>query len=188
MGESIYLVTGNDDKYNIALSIFKEYDLELDRINIDTPEIQSLRVEDVSLYSCSYAYDKANSIVITSDVGYYIKSLNGFPGPYLKDVNKMLSSSDILKMMEDIKDREIILKECITVMGPNIETKQFICEDIAKIALESYGEGSTFDKIVILGNDELPMSMKSEEEKRKYFIDKLSIYSDVAEYICGFFD
>ena len=110
----IIIGTGNIGKYNIANNIFKEKGLNLMQEKIETPEIQSYNVEDVSAYSALYASKTLNKPVIKSDVGYFISALNGFPGPFVKYINGMLSSEEILKLMENKVDRTIILKECLT--------------------------------------------------------------------------
>ena len=99
--KKVTMITGNMGKWKIASDIFKKYNVELEHIKMDTPEIQSHDVEEVSKYSAEYASNKLNIPVIKSDVGYYIDELGGFPGPFLRYINDMLESEDILKMMEN---------------------------------------------------------------------------------------
>lgn len=179
----IIIVTGNIGKYNIANNIFKEKGLNLMQEKIETPEIQSYNVEDVSAYSALYASKTLNRPVIKSDVGYFISALNGFPGPFVKYINGMLSSEEILKLMENKVDRTIILKECLTYATPKGETKQFINEEKASIALKAYGTGSAFDRIVVFEGQELPKSMNTDEEDLEHFKKSLKIYEDMAEYL-----
>ena len=179
----IIIVTGNIGKYNIANNIFKEKGLNLMQEKIETPEIQSYNVEEVSAYSALYAAEKLNNPVIKSDVGYFIPALNGFPGPFVKYINGMLSSDEILKLMENKVDRTIILKECLTYATPTGEIKQFINEEKASIALNAYGTGSAFDRIVIFEGQELPKSMNGDEENLEHFKKSLKIYEDMAEYL-----
>lgn len=82
--KNVTMVTGNMGKWKVASDIFKKYDIELLHEKMDTPEIQSHDVEDVSKYSAIYAANKLNKAVIKSDVGYFIEALNGFPGPLFK--------------------------------------------------------------------------------------------------------
>ncbi len=86
-------------------------------------------MEEVSAYLALYAAKRLNNSVIKSDVGYFIPALNGFPGPFVKYINGMLSSEEILKLMENKVDRTIILKECLTFVTPTGEIKQFINEE-----------------------------------------------------------
>lgn len=177
------MVTGNMGKWKIASDIFKKYNVKLLHYKMDTPEIQSFDIEEVSKYSALYAAKELNKSVIKSDVGYYISSLNGFPGPFLKYINHYLTSEEIIKIMRGKKNRNIILKECLTFATPSGKTKQFINEEVATIATKAYGEGTTFDRIVIFKGDKLPKSMNTDEENYKHFEEKLIIYDKMAKYL-----
>ncbi len=180
---SITMVTGNLGKWKIASEIFSKYKINLLHEKMDTPEIQSQSVEEVSEYSALYAAKKLNTPVIKSDVGYYIEELNGFPGPFLKYINSMLTSEDIIKLMVNKHNRTIKLKECLTYATPEGEVKQFLSIEEATISTEPKGKGSTFDKIVIFKGQTLPKAMNSEEENFKHFQEQLKIYDEVAKYL-----
>ena len=181
--KQVTMVTGNLGKLKVAKEIFKAYNIELLHEKMDTFEIQSMDVCEVSKYSALYASKKLNKDVIKSDVGYYIEELNGFPGPFLRYINETLTSSDIIKMMEGKTNRKIILKECLTYASKDGKIKQFINEEEATISNKPYGIGTTFDKIVIFKEDTLPKSMKTEEENYKHFEKTLTIYNKMAEYL-----
>ncbi len=181
--EEITLVTGNLGKWKIASNIFKKYNIKLLQEKMKTPEMQSYDVEEVSKHSAIYAAKKLNKPVIKSDVGYYIEDLNGFPGPFLKYINGMLTSEDILKLLENKQNRKIKLKECLTYADENGKVKQFISIEEATISTTSMGEGSTFDKIVILQGDKLPKAMNTEEENLKHFEKQLVIYDAMAKFL-----
>ena len=183
--KQVIMVTGNMGKWKIASDIFRKYNVELLHHKMDTPEIQSFDVEEVSKYSAQYAAKKLNKPVIKSDVGYYISSLNGFPGPFLRYVNHYLTSEEVLKIMRGKKDRKIVLKECLTFASPTGEIKQFINEEIATISTKAYGEGTTFDRIVVFKGDKLPKSMNTDEMNYKHFEETLVIYDKMAKYLEG---
>lgn len=71
--KQVTMVTGNLGKLRIAKEIFKAYNIELLHEKMDTFEIQSMDVCEVSKYSALYASKKLNKDVIKSDVGYYIE-------------------------------------------------------------------------------------------------------------------
>ena len=181
--EKVTMITGNMGKWRVASDIFSKYDITLEHIKMDTPEIQSHDVEEVSKYSAEYAAEKLGIAVIKSDVGYYIEELGGFPGPFLRYANDMLKSEDILKMMEGKYNRTIYLKECLTFACPGSETKQFINVEKATLSEKAYGEGTTFDRIVIFDGQKLPKSMNSSEDNFKHFESNLIIYDEAAKYI-----
>lgn len=181
--KKVIMVTGNLGKWKIASDIFKKYNVELLHKKMDTPEIQSHDVEEVSKYSAEYAAKKLNKPIIKSDVGYYIEALNGFPGPFLRYINDYLSSEEILRLMEDKENRVIYLKECLTFATPNGNIKQFLNIEKATISKKAMGSGTTFDRIVIFKGDSLPKSMNSEEKNYKHFEENLIIYDKMAKYL-----
>ena len=62
---------------------------------------------------------------------------------------EILTSSDIIKMMEGKTNRKIILKECLTYASKDGKIKQFVNEEEATLSDKPYGSGTTFDKIVM---------------------------------------
>ncbi|MBU5225066.1 hypothetical protein KQI36_00110 [Clostridium senegalense] len=83
----IIYVTGNNLKFEIAKKVFEGSNINLIQKKLDTPEIQSFNVCDVATYSAKWASEKLNSSVIVTDAGFYVNSLRGFPGPYIKYIN-----------------------------------------------------------------------------------------------------
>lgn len=181
--KEITMVTGNLGKWRVASDIFSKFNIKLCHEKMDTPEIQSHNVEDVSLYSAKYAASKLNKSVIKSDVGYYIEELNGFPGPFLRYANEMLTSEDVLKMMEEKENRTIYLKECLTFASPDGKTKQFVNIEKASLSEVAMGEGTTFDRIVVFDGETKPKSLNTEEENYAHFEKTLTIYYDMAKYL-----
>ena len=181
--KQVTMVTGNIGKWQVASEIFKKYNVELLHEKMDTFEIQSHEVEEVSKYSALYAAKKLERPVIKSDVGYFIEALNGFPGPFLRYINDYLTSEEILKLMEDKENRTILLKECLTFATPDGEYIQFVSIEKASISKISMGSGTTFDRIVIFDGYDKPKSMNSEEENLKHFEKQLDIYDKMAKYL-----
>lgn len=179
----LIFVTGNLGKWKVAKDIFDKYNINLLHEKIDTPEIQANDVVEVSKYSALCAAKKLNKPVIKSDVGYYIEELGGFPGPFLKYINDMLTSEDILNMMKTKNNRKIYLKECLTYAEPNGFIKEFLNVEEATLAYEAAGSGSTFDKIVIFEEENHPKSLNSEEENFEHFKKTLVIYDECAKFL-----
>lgn len=82
MKQKLAFVTGNKYKFEVVRKVLAEQGVTLVQQNLDTPEIQSANVEEVASYSATWASDRLQKPVIITDAGYYIKALNGFPGPY----------------------------------------------------------------------------------------------------------
>lgn len=142
-------VTGNQDKLKQAQDALGSHHIHLTAEKVDTPEIQSMDCAEIARFSAQYASRKLNKPVVTSDAGYFIKSLGGFPGPFIKFVNNWLDPEDILKMMENKKDRSVSSPISISYCKPGEEPVSFTSVSYGEIASEPKGEGSTIDKIYI---------------------------------------
>lgn len=141
--KSLIYVTGNSYKFETAKEILNKSNISLIQKDIDTPEIQSTEVEEIAKYSAKWAAEKLNHPVLVTDGGFYIEALNGFPGPFIKYINKWLTSDQILKLMEGIQNRKIIVKECLAYCEPGNEPKTFTSILEGKIALQKGKSGRT---------------------------------------------
>ncbi len=137
-------------KFDIANSVFSKSKINLVQKNLDTPEIQSFHVKEIAKYSAKWARDNLNSDVMVTDAGFYINSLNGFPGPYIKYINKWLTIEDILKLLENKEDRSIVVKDCLVYCSKSGDIKIFKNEINGIITKEVKCEcGSIIDRLVI---------------------------------------
>lgn len=95
---------------------------------MDTPEIQSESVEEIAAFSARWAADTLKKQVVVSDGGCYIEALNGFPGPFIKYINKWFSAEDMLNLMKNKKNRRVVWKDCLAYCEPGKKSKTFICD------------------------------------------------------------
>ncbi|NOU98083.1 hypothetical protein GC093_33360 [Paenibacillus sp. LMG 31456] len=161
--EIIY-ATSNAVKFEIATTVLRETNMTLKQSNIDVPEIQSMKVEDIARFSSIWARDKLGSSVIVTDVGLYINALNGFPGPFVKFANYWLTAEDVIKLLEDKEDRTVYIKECLAFCEIDSEPLIFQKQIKGTITKEIRSEnGSLMDKLVIPENDSLLLDIPSNE-------------------------
>ena len=179
----ICFVTGNTGKWEIGRDIFANYGLELNQAKIETPEIQSLDVNEVASYSAQYVAQKLGPPVIKSDVGYYITALKGFPGPFIKYINQTLMEDDLLRLMEGIKDRSMVIRECLAYADPNGFTKCFTHEQKATIANQADGSGSSIDKIMILDGFTKTRAALDPKEVVEFWKKSLTLYHEMAQFL-----
>jgi len=78
----IKFVTSNSHKYEEAKALFKSKNIELSWVKMEYEEIQAEDNELICRDSCMKLTEKIDSPFFIDDTGLYIKSLNGFPGPY----------------------------------------------------------------------------------------------------------
>lgn len=185
--KSLIFVTSNPHKFEVAKNSLRSIGYEAIQVKLDTPEIQSVDVVEVALYSAKWAADKLGKPVTLMDAGYYIEALNGFPGPFIKFINKWLSSEDILRLMNGKTNRNISMKFCLAYCEPTKTAVTFLSEvrgTIAQKAFKSDKVGVTpIDEILIPEGFDKTDSLISKEDMVKFWSKTESYWKDLVEYL-----
>ena len=183
MPKPVFL-TGNSIKLRLAKAIWSKYNFDFDHQKLEVPEIQSESTEEIAEYSAKWGANKLQRPVIVNDVGYYIQGLNGFPGPYIKYINKWLTSGDILKMMENKANRRLEIHDVLSYCEPNSEPITFICKLYATIGTQALGKGDNpIDEIMIRDGFDKAQSLVNFEETFDYWVENVTCYHDLAKYL-----
>lgn len=168
----INYVTKNKYKIMLANKIFKDLDVKIEQVDLETPEIQSLDCEEVSKYSCKYACEKLNKPVLKNDSGLVINALNGFPGALAKYCEDTIKAEGFVKLLEG-KDKSCYWIEVLSYCEKGQDPISFT--SITKGTISDFvreGRGYDYDKIFIPENDTRTFSEMTEEEQASFFDDK----------------
>jgi len=92
-------------KVLVAEKALETNKIELEQIEIDTPEIQSMDVKEVASFSAEWAANKLGKAVIKEDSAFCIEALNNFPGTFAAYIDKTIGEDGIMKLMNGIKNR-----------------------------------------------------------------------------------
>ena len=76
-------------------------------------ELTALNVELGELTPAVEAYNALQSPLVVTDDSWIIPGLNGFPGPYMKQVNDWFTPDDWLHLTSGLADRRVILRQII---------------------------------------------------------------------------
>jgi XTP/dITP diphosphohydrolase len=184
MSVQVHLVTTNQKKLLTAQSVLKDYsvNLEILPLNYEAPEIQSFDVQEIAAFTAQYIANKENKTVLVTDVGYYINSLKGFPGPYIKQINHYLTSEDLLKLLEGKTDRSFVMRECLGFCIPGNDPVTFLTESFGTISYEALGEGSSIDRIMIRQGMDKVQTQYSLETMIEYYSKHLTHFNQFGEY------
>ncbi len=79
--DDLTLVTGNPNKLEEARRITG---VEIEGVEIDLPEIQSLHLEEVLRAKADEAWRRVGRPVVVEETGLELVAMNGFPGPLVK--------------------------------------------------------------------------------------------------------
>jgi len=171
--KTIYFVTGNENKYREVKNIIGD-SFDLQRVDVDTVEIQSASLMEISKAKAKSAYEQTGKPVVVEDVGFYIKALNGFPGPFIKFVEKSMGNGGTIELLGDRENR----KAYVRVLALYHDGKEFIVgEGIVNGELTREvreGEGWGFDHTFIPEGHDKTFSEMGLEEKNKISHRKLA--------------
>lgn len=171
----ITFITGNKHKVIEAENIFKDYDINLEHVDLGYCEPQGT-LEEVAISGAKYASHKLNKPVIVEDAGLFIKALKGFPGTYSSYVQETLGNQGILKLLDGVDDRYAEFRSVIGYCAPNSEPKIFLGKVIGEIAVEEKGDlGFAFDPIFYVPDEDKTFGELTTEEKNQFSHRKNSL-------------
>ncbi len=164
----ILFITGNKHKYGEVLPIADKLGFRILMKPGYKLEIQSNKLEEISLTAALEAYKYLKKPLMVEDAGLFIDALNGFPGPYSSYVFKTLGCDGILKLMTGIAARNAVFRSVVTLIYPPfLIVEQGACP--GTIASEKRGErGFGFDPIFVPEGDNRTFAEMSIEEKNRY--------------------
>jgi XTP/dITP diphosphohydrolase len=106
MMKEIYFASSNSNKYREIEPILSHYGIISHFVKMSLQEIQSESVLRIAKLKSTNAFGYLQKPVIIEDDGFYICSLNGFPGQYSSYVYRTLGNQGLLKLMENKRDRK----------------------------------------------------------------------------------
>lgn len=109
--KKIIFVTSNDGKVSTARQFLKG--VELVKHNADFIEPRSDDIKEISYQKVLQAHKMVSLPCIAEDSGFFVNSLNGFPGSYVNHVLGTIGISGLLKLMEGASDRTCFFRSCL---------------------------------------------------------------------------
>lgn len=182
MSQTICLVTGNPLKVEVAKNSLAKFGINVEQLNIDTPEIQSDNTEEVAKYSVKFAADKSGKPVIKNDFGMFIESLNGFPGPFVKYINKWLSAEQFIKLYEKEENKKASFIDALGYCEPGKDPICFISKTYGTLQTTAQGEnGNMVDSLFIPDGFTKTIAELTKEESLKLWDNDR--YMELAKYL-----
>ena len=94
------MVSTNKNKVASIARDLKKYGIKLRHINMSLPELQSNDFNQVAMEKARVAFKAIGKPCIVQDSGFFVTSLNGFPGVLTHPVLDMIGIDGILKLTE----------------------------------------------------------------------------------------
>ncbi|MEX0895671.1 MAG: non-canonical purine NTP pyrophosphatase [Patescibacteria group bacterium] len=148
--KSLAFVTTNDGKFRSFSSHFNLEGWKIIQEKIITPEIQSDSTESIAVSSAEFATKILNMPVAKEDVGLYISSLNGFPGPFLNQVESWFKNEDFERLLSNSSETPAYWQYSIALAIPGYQTKVFTTQHHGTMINKIKGKaGYISDKLFI---------------------------------------
>lgn len=90
-------ITGNDNKFNEVKAIIPE----IEQLDIDLPEIQSLDPQEIVEFKLKVASESLPGNFIVEDTSLYLDGLHGLPGPFIRWFMKAMGRDGLAKVAID---------------------------------------------------------------------------------------
>jgi non-canonical purine NTP pyrophosphatase (RdgB/HAM1 family) len=164
-------VTGNPRKIRDMRTACAEFNIEVEQKDLDMDEIQSHDPHLISLAKAEKAFElNGDQPVVINDAFWQITTLKGFPGGYMKDMQRWLEPQDWIALMAGKQDRRISCTETIIYKDANqthVIAKEFWGEVTAD---QPKGEGTSMEQVVFIDGRSIAEYANAHEHAFKEYI------------------
>ncbi len=110
---AILFATSNLHKFEEASEFLTTRGIRIEHMQFSHREIRSDSLEEIARESAEAAFRECGKPVFVEDTGLFVKSLNGFPGPYSAWVQNKIGNTGMLRLMEGAAERAAYFEACI---------------------------------------------------------------------------
>lgn len=136
--KSITYVSGNAGKIKELQRLNNDY-INFCYTDLDIIEIQGT-AEEIAIAKCKAAFNEVTSPVLIEDSSLYFDSLNGLPGPYIKDFMKKLDLCSLARLGDTKYGNTTARAQCIYAYTDSTRTDPilFVGVTFGKIVYPRY--------------------------------------------------
>ncbi len=102
----------------LANERLEQYGITVDQATLNLEEVQSFDVVEVATKKAQYAMSKLQDTFFVEDSGFYIKALQGFPGPLIKPIMQSLGEDRLTRCVEPSENRDVEVISVIALGEP----------------------------------------------------------------------
>lgn len=144
----IYFITTTKHKYDAFSQHVSLPGHQFEQLALETPEIQTESSLQVARFSADYMAKQLNHAVVREDVGHFIPSLHGFPGVYLKFIERQLGIEGTLRLLAG-KPRQSYFELAVSYADPAGHRYATSSKISGHLADQPAGEGHLTDTLFI---------------------------------------
>ena len=147
MSYDLLFASSNKNKFDEAENITSKFGLKLKFLKSHLQEIQANTLEEIARHKAIQAFSICSKPVIVEDAGLFIKSLNGFPGPYSSFVFDTIGNKGILRLLST--QRSATFRSIIAYCQGHNDVRFFSADVDGTITKKEQGKNWGFDPIFI---------------------------------------
>ena len=143
-------MTQNPGKFREAHSILSRYEINVRQLNRAKVEIQDKKLENVASFALRTALRDEKRLIAIEDSGLFIRSLDGFPGPFSSYALNTIGLDGVLDLLRNRRERGAYFQCSLAAGSVSVRPRVFtgiVNGRISKRALG--GNGFGFDPIFI---------------------------------------
>jgi non-canonical purine NTP pyrophosphatase (RdgB/HAM1 family) len=182
--QKFYFVSSNEEKYREIRGALADCRIDVERITLDVPEIQSLNPAEVAAYKARKAYELLNKgPVLVEDTGLGLVAWNGYPGALIKWVLASVGEAGLCRQLDAWTDRRA-LATVVLCLYDGSDPQIFSGQAEGEITAEPRGTyGFGWDSIFcpagsVLTYGEMPREAKMQISMRARALAALKHYLD----------
>jgi non-canonical purine NTP pyrophosphatase (RdgB/HAM1 family) len=173
----VIFVTGNTRKVWQAQTIAKKFDITVEQVVIDVPEIQSHDSLAITIAKAEAAFAQLQKPLVVCDYAWGFSALKGFPGGYMRDVTEWFEAEDFLALMRDKEDRSVLLTDSVVYIddqGYTVFQKEFH----GTVIKEARGTGSvSIDQVIVFDGQKRTIAENVDRNTHSRDLEKSAWYA-----------
>lgn len=163
MLSDLFFVSSNKHKFDEAKNIVSKFGLQLRFLKSSLQEIQADTLEEIARHKAIQAFSYYSKPVIVEDTGLFIKSLNGFPGPYSSYVFATIGNAGIIRLLDT--QRDAVFRSVLAYCERSGVVRLFSADVNGTISKKEQGTKWGFDPIFIPCGKNKPYSKLAEKNE-----------------------
>ena len=166
---ALIFVTSNKHKFEEIAAVLEQFDIELQREEMEFVEFPSQTLKEIALHKAHQAFEKFREPLIVEDTGFFFEAYNNFPGVEPKRAFQALGFEGLLKLLSG-KSRKAYSKTVICYISSSNSYSFFEGEWRGKISKKVINENAKvmpYEKIFIPDGSKKAIVELSREEKNK---------------------
>lgn len=178
--ETIHLLTGNPDKLKAARVVFDDYDIPVEALRDDAPEIQAATSKEIARYAVNAAYQELGVSVLREDHSFYIDEL-GIPGPFMAYMDKAVSVDQLISIVDTLRNRRAHFNIAAAFMS--CEGELFETEYDVPVVIASEARGNpdlNWERAMILEGSDKTFAESPSEDREHLWQQN---YREIARFI-----